>query len=81
MSSKKPLSQLQHLQRLQVEIRALVTCSYHPTAASNPMDPAFLIWKHGPTLAWAIGRYVEDLERDVPIALRRPERKIAMEVG
>jgi len=75
------LSQLQHLRRLQVEIRALVACSYYPTAASNPMDPAFLIWKHGPTLAWAIGRYVKHLERDVPIALRRPERKIAMEVS
>lgn len=74
-------SQLRHLQRLQAEIRALVACSYRPTVASNPMDPAFLIWKHGPTLAWAIGLYVKDLERDVPNALRRPERKIAMEVG
>ena len=75
------LSQRQQLQQLQVEIRALVACSYRPFFASDPMDPAFLIWKHDPTPAWAIGRYVKDLERDVPIAYRRPERKIAMEVG
>ena len=75
------LSQRQQLQQLQVEIRALVACSYRPSFASDPMDPAFLIWKHDPTPAWAIGRYVKDLERDVPIAYRRPERKIAMEVG
>jgi hypothetical protein len=62
------------LHRLQKEIRNLVATHYRPARASDPMDPAFLIWKHGPTLAWALGQYAEDLEAGLPPALRRPER-------
>jgi hypothetical protein len=62
------------LRRLQQQIRDLLADHYHPTQASDPMDPAFLIWKHGPTLAWALGRYLEDLEAGCPPALRRPGR-------
>lgn len=64
------------LHRLQAQIRELVGLHYHPTAAVDPMDPAFLIWKHGPTLAWALGRYAEDLEAGVPLALQRSRRTV-----
>jgi hypothetical protein len=59
------------LRRLQQQIRGLVANHYHPSQATDPMDPAFLIWKHGPTL----GRYSEDLEASCPPALRRPDRQ------
>jgi len=62
--------------RLQTQIRALVGLHYHPTQAEDPMDPAFLIWKHGPTLAWALGRYAEDLEDGLPPSLQRARRPV-----
>lgn len=69
------------LRRLQQQIRGLVASHYHPSQATDPMDPAFLIWKHGPTLAWALGRYSEDLEASCPPALRRPERQATIRRG
>jgi hypothetical protein len=60
------------LRRLQQQIRSVVASHYRPIEGTDPMDPAFLIWKHGPTLAWALGRYVEELEAGCPPALRRP---------
>jgi len=60
------------LRRLQQQIRSVVASHYRPIESTDPMDPAFLIWKHGPTLAWALGRYVEELEAGCPPALRRP---------
>jgi hypothetical protein len=58
--------------RLEQQIRDLIASHYRPSAATDPMDPAFLIWKHGPTFAWALSRYREDLETGTPPALRRP---------
>lgn len=63
-----------YLHRLQKEIRDLVAHHYRPSQASDPMDPAFLIWKHGPTFAWALGQYAEELEAGLPPALQRPTR-------
>ena len=64
------------LHRLQTQIRELVGLHYHPTAAGDPMDPAFLIWNLGPTLAWPLGRYAEDLEAGLPPALQRSRRTV-----
>jgi hypothetical protein len=76
-----PIMNTLALRRLQQQIRGLVDHHYHPTRATDPMDPAFLIWKHGPTLAWAVGRYLEDLEAGCSPALRRPVRIQKAEVG
>jgi hypothetical protein len=64
------------LHRLQTQIRELVGLHYNPAQAVDPMDPAFLIWKHGPTLAWALGRYAEDLEAGLPPSLQRSRRTV-----
>jgi hypothetical protein len=69
------------LRRLQQQIRGLVDHHYHPSKAADPMDPSFLIWKHGPTLAWAVGRYLEELEAGCSPALLRPVRQGRNEVG
>lgn len=71
-----PIMNPSELRRLQQQIRGLVAHHYRPSVATDPMDPAFLIWKHGPTLAWAVGRYVEDLEAGCPPALQRAAQPV-----
>lgn len=60
--------------QLQKQLRLLLASQVRPTHATDPLDPAFHIWKHAPTLAWALGTITEQMDANCPPALKRPDR-------